>query len=88
MGSLDPLLSTVADDPEVKAAAKQLALDAIAEASRLIKRGNPTVKASMVRAILPSAISSLKDRPVDETDNVLRKEMASVLSEVRGDIPE
>lgn len=84
MSDLNDIVSTVADDPEVKAAAKRLALSAMERAAFLIERGSPPIQAQMIRMLLPTAIASLKERPVDAQDEALRETMSDVIDAVLG----
>jgi hypothetical protein len=47
------------DDPEIRAAIKQLALTAIEEAADLIQNAAPNVKANLIRQLLPPLAKSL-----------------------------
>lgn len=81
---LAELVNAVADDPEVKAAARALALDTISRAHTLLRRGQPAMQLQIIRSLLPTALASLKESPEDASVGELRAEMAAVLSEVRG----
>ena len=78
------LLNAVADDPEVRDAARAFALSAIAQASRLLHNGNPAARLAVIRAVLPTALGSLKQSPQDATAAELREEMDELLAAVRG----
>lgn len=81
---LAELVNAVADDPAVKDAARALALDTIARAHHLLTRGQPAMQLQIIRALLPTALASLKESPEDAGAVELRREMGALLAEVRG----
>jgi hypothetical protein len=82
--NLAPLLNAVSDDPEIKALAKQLALDAIAQARYLLFNGAPEVRARMVATLLPVTMASMKQQPEDQDGIAMRVQMMELLAEVKG----
>ena len=80
---LADVIHAVSDDPEVKAAARQLALEAIGQAQYLLRNGNPTVKATMLRSILPTAFAGMKEQAEDPGASEARKVMDSILEDMR-----
>lgn len=81
--NIGDLISVVADDPEVKDAARSLALAAIAEARQMLHQSQPTLKLQLIRSLLPTALASLKDNPENEHTRSLRDEMDALFKEMR-----
>lgn len=60
----EQLVSSLSDDPEVRAAAKALALDAITSLRGVLRRGSPALQLQVASRMLPSiakAIGEQKD---------------------------
>lgn len=84
---LGSLLNEVVDDPEVTAAVKTLALDALAVASEMLSpNAAPHLRIQMVKSILPTLVRSLEKAPDGGDKDELRKRMEDLFAEVRGGV--
>jgi hypothetical protein len=81
---LGQLVSAVTDDPDVRAAVKQLALDVVGEAQRLMRVGSPQIRARIIASVMPAAVAGLKQAPEDESKANLRAELEEMFRELRG----
>ncbi len=77
------LINAVVDDPDVKAMVKSLAMDALAEAQDMIRRGSPSVKQSVIRAVMPALVASLKESQVGDGLTDLRAKQNQLFGEIR-----
>lgn len=77
------LVHAVSDDPEVKAAAKNLVLDAINDARFLMQVGSPEIRSRLTAALLPTALASMKGQGEDESTVELRAQMDALIVEMR-----
>lgn len=82
---LDDLFNVVVDDPDVKAAVKALALEAVQVArEQLGPHMAPQVRAAAMRSVLPALIRSLDRERDNGADDDLRKQVVGLFEEVRG----
>lgn len=87
--TIDPeeLLRKVANDDEVRARTKQLALCVLDEAEHLILEGNPSVKVTMIRSLMPTLAKSLdKQDEVSEVD-LMRQEVQHLMAAIATSVP-
>lgn len=62
MSDLAALVGGFEDDPEVRAAMKQLAMTALGEAQSLLTNAIPSVKMQLIKSLLPTLSRSLQVR--------------------------
>ena len=72
----------ISDDPDVKLAAKNLALMAMREAAFLLANGSPTAKMHIIKSLLPAIANSLKEREQDDAMVTMQQEFQSLVEEV------
>lgn len=81
---LDGLFNQVVDDPDVVAAVKSLALEAISQAREMLQpHMTPAIRQQMVRSILPTLVKSLEANRDASTDDELRAQMNDLFAAVR-----
>ncbi len=81
--ALADIIHAVSDDPEVKSAARALALEAIDQASFLLNHGSPAVKSAMLKSILPTAFAGMREAVTDANAAESRAQMEAILAEMR-----
>lgn len=78
-----PLIpDSVADDPDVSAALKALALETIQHARDILDTAAPTQQLSMIRILLPRLTSSIGSGD-EEKDRELRAGLESMYADIR-----
>lgn len=78
------LVQGIADDEEVKAQTKRLALAVLSEALDLVENGTPQSKHTIIRSLMPALAKGLTRGQESDEIQELRKQMAELLEEVRG----
>lgn len=81
---MEGLMAHVADDPEVRAAVKALALESLAQARVLVRSGAPSVKSRVVASVLPALVKGLGERQDTTTTDELRDQLDQLFAEMRG----
>lgn len=82
-GDLSQLMNAVVDDPDVKAAVKALAINALSEAQYQLQNGTPQNKANLIRALLPSLVASMKETQSGDGLEQLRETQEQMFKELR-----
>lgn len=69
---IPPLPRGIEDDPEVRAKAKRLLVQAYDTALEMLEESDPATKKELVKALLPIAARSFRDKGDDEEMAALR----------------
>lgn len=77
------LPSSLAQDPEVYNAIKQLTLDAIHNARDILQTGSPAIQLSLIRSVLPAAARALAAKNTDDGLDDLKSEVAKMYGAMR-----
>lgn len=85
----DPLAnmsaSLVHDDPELRAAVKSLAMEAVTQARYIMERGTPNLKLAVIKVLMPAVARELAKKEDRDDLTQLRAEMSQMFAEMRGD---
>ena len=76
-----PLIAGIENDPEVREAVKQLALDTVQSARDVLATGSPAIQLQMIRILLPGI-----SRTVGKSDEKGDEELRKGLEKMYGDI--
>lgn len=80
------LLALVADDPDVRAAAKQLSLDALHRAQFLLQYGNDDVQMRLISIMGPTFRSAaVANKDDDNAEEDRKKKFLNLINELESD---
>ena len=75
------LITSISDDPEVREAAKLLALDSIRALRAVLRRGSPALQLQVASRMLPAVAKALAEDRSDANED-LRQELNKLNSDV------
>lgn len=86
---LDVIPASLAQDPEVFAAVKNLVLDAIEDAREMMDTASPAIKMQLIKSLLPVAARALAlrdaDDGMDELKNAVKEMHETVADHIGAD---
>lgn len=77
---VDP--AEVLDDPEVKVAVKGLVLETVRYAAYLMQHGDPQVKTSIMRSMLPTIAKGIRSEQADDALRELQEKFEALMAAV------
>jgi hypothetical protein len=75
------------DDPELRAAVKNLAMRAVQEAQIIMDRGTPNLKLSVIKVLMPAVARELAKKEERDDLAILRAQMTEMFKEIRDGVP-
>lgn len=71
------------DDDEVRLAVKSLALKVLSDVTRLFDYGDPAIKLSVARTLLPSLVKSLATKDENAEVRLMKEQLDTMMQEMR-----